>query len=169
MKPKTIRWILDSGLSLLPDRMDSPEARVLLVTIGLQESGFEHRWQIRGPARGFWQFEQIGINGVLEHYTVYDTVVNTLHGRRTSIKDLLADLLYDLHIPDEICHEAVAYNDALACVFARLLLWTIPRALPAIGDENQAWDQYIEAWRPGKPHRSRWSDNYHQAREIVEV
>lgn len=45
--------------------MDSTEARVMLLAIGLQESRFINRFQIvqgkpgaKGPARGFWQFEQ---------------------------------------------------------------------------------------------------------------
>ena len=48
------------GMALLPDRMDTPEARVMMLAIGLQESRFVHRRQIKGPARGFWQFEQGG-------------------------------------------------------------------------------------------------------------
>src|SRR3546814_4167946 len=62
------------ALKLLPKQMDSREARVLLLAIGLQESGFEHRWQVidrrrpnrKGPARGFWQFE-LGTRRSEEH------------------------------------------------------------------------------------------------------
>ena len=44
----------------LPDRMLSDEAVTMMLAIGYQESRFEHRRQIRGPARGFWQFEHGG-------------------------------------------------------------------------------------------------------------
>src|SRR5690606_38643231 len=54
--------------ALLPSRMDSDRATVMLLAIGLQESRFEHRRQIKGPARGFWQFERgRGVRGVLTH------------------------------------------------------------------------------------------------------
>ncbi len=39
-------------------------------------------------------------------------------------------------------------------VFARLLLWTDAKPLPAIGDEQGAWDYYLRNWRPGKPTRT---------------
>lgn len=55
------------ALALLPGRMDTPEARVVLLSIGLQESLFEHRRQLVGkpprpvgPAKSFWQAEQGG-------------------------------------------------------------------------------------------------------------
>ena len=38
--------ILPAVLGMLPAKMDSPEARAMLLTIGLQESRFEHRVQI---------------------------------------------------------------------------------------------------------------------------
>src|SRR5690606_35531315 len=54
--------------ALLPSRMDSDRATVMLLAIGLQESRFEHRRQIKGPARGFWQFERGGgVRGVMTH------------------------------------------------------------------------------------------------------
>ena len=52
------------ALRLLPARMNSPEAEVMLLAIGLQESRFEHRRQLvgspprpTGPAKSFWQAE----------------------------------------------------------------------------------------------------------------
>ena len=55
-------YALPAACSLLPARMDTRAARALLVAIGLQESRFEHRRQIGGPARGFFQFEAMGSN-----------------------------------------------------------------------------------------------------------
>lgn len=55
------------ALELLPPKMTSPEALIMLLTIGLQESGLQHRRQLvgssprpTGPATGLWQFEQGG-------------------------------------------------------------------------------------------------------------
>ena len=63
--PYLLRYTLPSAFALLPPAMDTPDARVLLLAIGLQESKFSHRLQIGGPARGYWQFEQGGgVRGV---------------------------------------------------------------------------------------------------------
>ena len=68
------------AFEILPLRMDSTEAAVMMLAIGLQESRFEHRvqligrsrhwWQsLNGPARGWWQFEKAGgVVGVLRHH-----------------------------------------------------------------------------------------------------
>src|SRR6476646_617594 len=62
-----LRWVtenvLDVALALLPKKLDTPEARVLLLAIGLQESRLVDRYQVldggaKGPARGLWQFER---------------------------------------------------------------------------------------------------------------
>lgn len=150
------------AMSLLPERMDSPEARRMVLAIGLQESRFKHRIQItkatkvtlgliRGPARGFWQFERAGgVRGVLRH-----------PASRYVASGACQTLAYP---PEE--HRvwgALADNDVLACIFARLLLFTLPQPLPEIGDVEGAWTQYIQAWRPGKPHRGSWNACYEQA------
>ncbi len=51
----------------------------------------------------------------------------------------------------------------LACAFARLLLFTDPRPLPALGNPQAAWDYYVRNWRPGKPHRDTWDALYAKA------
>ena len=58
---------IDPALALLPASMDTPEARIMLLAIGLQESHFEHRRQLvgnppgpSGPAKSLWQAEQGG-------------------------------------------------------------------------------------------------------------
>ena len=140
--------VLPAALSLLPDRMDSPEADAMLLAIGLQESRFTHRRQVRGPARGFWQFEVGGVSGVLRH------TASAEH-----LRNACAALHYAPAVAD--VHGALADNDTLACVVARLLLWTLPSPLPR--DAEGAWEQYIDAWRPGKPHRGTWDAFYAQA------
>ena len=60
-------------------------------------------------------------------------------------------------------NEALASDDVLACAFARLLLFTDPRPLPALGNPQAAWDYYVRNWRPGKPHRDTWDALYAKA------
>ena len=142
-------------MSLLPPQMNSVEAKAQLIAIGLQESRFLHRKQIGGPARGFWQFEQGGgIKGVLHH-----------HATRDHIREVLAALKYQPTA--KCCYEAVAHNDILALAFARLNLWWVPGALPEEHHCDLGWDYYIEAWRPGKPHRKTWNAFFDQAWSCV--
>lgn len=151
-----IEYCLDLGLKLLPKKMDTTRARIMLITIGLQESRFEHRTQISGPAHGFWQFEKGGVRGVLNHYSTKDYA-----------KDICSNLLIDKD--EDMVYDAIIYNDPLACAMARLLLWTLPNSLPEIGDKDTAWDQYISAWKPGKPHRDTWDDFYEKSLEILKI
>jgi hypothetical protein len=122
----------------------------MLLAIGLQESNFKYRKQVGGPALGFWQFEAVGIEGVLTHH---------------ASQDYATSLLGMLVVTDEdpIIYQAVQYNDLLAAGLARLLLWTLPQALPERDDTQEAWDQYIQAWRPGRPHRDTWDLNWNEA------
>jgi hypothetical protein len=62
---------------------------------------------------------------------------------------------------------ALLTDDVLGAALARLLLWTDPRPLPAIGDKTGAWDLYERTWRPGKPAYSRWGDAYDAAVEVI--
>lgn len=136
------------GLKILPVNMDSVPARAMLLSIGYQESGFKNRKQIGGPARSFWQFEQGGgVVGVLNHKAT-----------GTIIKDVCKQLVIPATPQD--CYEAIAYNDILACCFARLLLWTLPSSLPDKDEADKGWQQYLSAWRPGKPHRETWDDYF---------
>src|SRR5205085_2088624 len=73
---------IDPALAFLPPKMDSAEARVQLLAIGLQESGFRDRRQLilvkrggrtqllpEGPAKSFWGAERGGgmVRGVRTH------------------------------------------------------------------------------------------------------
>lgn len=135
---------------------DTPEARVMILAIGLQESRFEHRRQMgNGPARGFWQFERGGgVRGVLRHATSKAKASKLCQTRNTMDMDMQA-------------WQGLEYDDVLAAGFARLLLLTDPRALPDVSDSVGAWDCYIRNWRPGKPHIETWSKFHRQAREAV--
>ena len=153
--------MIDGALALLPTQMDSPEARVMLHAIGWQESRFTHRYQVlpgtkqKGPARGFWQFESGGgCAGVLRH----EASRFWMHGICTErgVAPTPAGLW-----------GALATDDVLAAAAARLLLFTDPKRLPVIGDIESAWALYLCVWRPGKPHRSRWTSNYTTACSTV--
>lgn len=141
--------------ALLPDQMDTVEATCMLLAIGLQESRFQHRQQIGGPARGFWQFERGGgVKGVIMHDTTREQAQAVCKARGVPAT---TDAIY----------AALDQDDVLAAAFARLLLWTDPKPLPALGETDQAWDLYARTWRPGKPHRQTWNALYNRAMEAV--
>lgn len=141
--------IIPAAMALLPDQMDTSNARIMLTAIALQESGLRHRRQIRGPARGLWQFEEAGLIGVLRHPSSAGYAA-----------ELVDDLIYsNLGISD--LHAVLEHNDVLACGIARLLLWTLPDEMA--GSAADGWAQYLAAWRPGKPHEDRWIPNYSAA------
>lgn len=140
------QFVIPAAYSLLPETMRSDKATAMLLAIGLHESdGFSARRQYHnGPARGFWQFEQGGgVKGVLRHpetQTHADAVIDALRYRvphATLARQSLE--IYD----------AITHNDTLACCFARLLLWTLPAALPTQLETAAAWQQYLQAWQPG--------------------
>lgn len=156
------------AFEILPLRMDSTEAAVMMLAIGLQESRFEHRvqligrsrhwWQsLNGPARGWWQFEKAGgVVGVLRH-----------HASREYASDICELLRYPASAG--VVHRAIAHNDVLAASFARLLLWTDPEPLPTYADgADAAWEYYLRNWRPGKPHPSTWAAFWDRAWSIFQ-
>jgi hypothetical protein len=143
------------ALRLLPVRMDSPEARALIVTITLQESELKARRQHGGgPARSYLQFERAGIRGVLTHRT---SAVEAVRICKAVDVDATVDAVY----------RAIEFHDPLAVCFARLLLWTLPDFLPQRTEAQAGWDQYLAAWRPGKPHRQTWDRYFRQAWNLV--
>lgn len=149
------RTAIAPALALLPAKMSGPQVEVMLLAIGLQESRFEHRRQIGGPAVGLWQFEQGGgVRGVLTH---------------PSSREHAAAICRTRGIPASASavYSALATDDVLAAAFARLLLWTDPAVLPAVGEMPAAWDLYLRTWRPGKPHPGSWKGLYMQAMAAV--
>jgi hypothetical protein len=143
------------ALALLPVAMGSKAAVVSLLANGLQESRFTHRRQIGGPARGFWQFEKGGgVRCVLRH------TATAGHAR------VLCEAR-GVPATEDAVYAALEHDDVLAAGFARLLLWSDPRPLPALGEVAAAWDLYMRTWRPGKPHRRTWDALYAQALEEV--
>lgn len=148
------KYVVPAALAVLPAEMGSTRARAMLLAIGLQESCFLSRHQAGGPARGFWQFEQHGgVAGVLQHARTHDHLVLAL--RRLRYAAIAED-------PRRL-HEVIEHNDVVACVFARLLLWTVPHQLPGGHEHDLGWADYVNAWRPGKPHPETWNAFFDEA------
>lgn len=132
--------------------MDSVQARVILHAIGLQESKLEFRRQHgNGPALGLWQFERGGgVRGVLEHQASRFWAHGLCEDRGVKPQAMAV-------------WRALEHDDVLAAGFARLLLFTDPRPLPAITEAQAGWIYYLRNWRPGKPHPRAWAANHRAA------
>jgi hypothetical protein len=145
--------ILNPGLAYLPISMDSPKARVQLLSMSLQEDPRQLRRQMgNGPARGLWQFERGGgVKGVMNHHST------TGHAHRLCAERGVA---WDA----AAIWAKLETDDLLACGFARLLLYSDPKPLPSIDNADAGWDLYLRTWRPGKPHPDKWPANHAAAR-----
>lgn len=159
VKPMRRDVILDSiirpALQMLPAHMRGIEAEQMLLAIGYQESKFIFRRQLGGPARGFWQFETNGVAGVLGHFS---------SGR------IAEDMLTNMAWPKTISHihAGLEYGDIMACIFARLLLYTDSEPLPDLRDDPEmGWAIYLRTWRPAKPHHDMWRASLVYAIEIL--
>lgn len=151
---------ISPALKLLPARMDTPMARLMLLAIGLQESRLTNRFQVitgggKGPARGLWQFERAGgVRGVLEHSATKATAGAVCLARQLQ--------------PDAAnVWAALEFDDVLAAAFARLMLFSDPKPLPAAVDVAGCWDLYARAWRPGKPHPETWPAFHSLSKEFL--
>lgn len=147
------RFVVPAAFDVLPPAMMSPPATAMLLAIALQESKCVTRRQGgNGPARGFWQFETGGVAGVL------------LHAKSgPQARAALVALCYSPHLTAADVRTVIEHNDVLACVFARLLLWTLPDTLPGREAPQAGWLQYLRGWRPGKPHPETWAGNFDRA------
>lgn len=149
------------GLALLPPQMGTRPARVILHAINLQENPTRLEQQVKGPARGDYQFEKGGgVVGVMTHSAVKAKTQDVCRARGVAFN---ADSIY----------QAVGRDPVLAAALARLLLWTDPKPLPAAGDEQGAWALYLRVWRPGaydrQPEelRAKFKRNYAAALKAV--
>lgn len=153
---------IDPALKFLPPKMDSLPARIQLLTTGLQESGFLHRRQISadgtptGPARSFWMGERGGglVHGVRVHPLTKEYAAALYEARQVRANDLAI-------------WSAIENDDVLAAGLARLLLYTDPYKLPALGDADEAWSLYTRVWQPGRPRLETWAGFYARALEFV--
>lgn len=150
-----LRHILPAAYAVLPPAMNSPSASAFLISVGLQESQFlQRRQRGGGPAKGFWQFERGGgVKGVMTHPKTKGPLMTALTDLRyASTLNQSAEL-----------HRILEHNDVVACVFARLLLWSVPGRLPTRHESDMAWEQYVDGWRPGKPHPETWAAYFIEA------
>lgn len=157
---------IDAGLALLPTKMRTPAARVLLQATNRQENPtrsprqlvkVDGKLQPIGPAAGDYQFEKGGgVRGVLTHpaSAAHAREACRLRGYAPSASEVFT---------------AIQVDPVLAAALARLLYYTDPKALPALGDEQGAWELYLRTWRPGaydrQPDelRAKWSKSYAEA------
>lgn len=156
MTPETcVKEVIEPAFALLPARMDSLQARVLVLAIMVQESGLEVRLQKpHGPAHGLPQFEKGGIGGVLRHprSTTFVKGLCSKFGIPFTVEAIYAELLK---------------NDIFSAALARLLVWTSYLPLPAFGDSKSAFGYYYSLWKPGKPDDKRWITSYAAAEKAL--
>ena len=156
------------GLSLLPARLDSIAARLMILVIFMQESNLAVRAQVlngggKGPARGLAQFERAGgVAGIHRHPATSELLRQVCVARKVPFH------------PSAIW-KALEVDDLLATACARLLLLSDPAPLPTIGDLDAAFAYYLRTWRPGAATTpagrakclARWRKHYPRALEAV--
>lgn len=163
------------ALALLPAAMSRnlPQVEVLMLAATRQEAPNREQCQLPvrpgkcGPARGIWQFEEGGgVRGVLRHAATRQAAIDLCHalGVEPTVEGVFAAL-------------PKADGDVLDAGFARLLFWTHPRPLPALGDVQGAFEYYLATWRPGAwsrgskkqraELREKWAANYAAALAVV--
>lgn len=169
-----LRDILDPGLAwcaAIPGWTipSDDRARLLLLAIAGTESGWSERIQSgNGPAHGFWQFERNGgVRGVLTSATT-----KTLAVAACAMAPPLAGMPVQTPgvAPDQTSVWgllATQRGDNLAVAFARLLLWTDPAPLPAMGAQIDALHTYLRLWRPGKPNPARFLERYREVQAAL--
>lgn len=164
-----LRDMIEPAYRLLPPALKSGRATVLLLAIGQQESKFKYPFQVldhddlsrKGPARGYWQFEQGTARSRGGVWGVF------LHEASRSLLEHLCAKRGVIFAPTQIWR-ALEDDHVLAAGVARLLLLTDPRSLPALGDADAMWNLYAKrTWRPGKPHRATWDDYCRNAVKAV--
>jgi len=154
---RIIELAIKPAYSILPQRMNTPDATRMLVAIAWQESLAKYRVQRQGPAVGYWQFElNGGIRGVLRHPATATFAKDALQILDYNVLAKMRQPVRTLTPQDDECkswdaliYDALPYDAVLAAVFARLLLWTLPLSLPTKTQPRNAFLQYIDAWRPG--------------------
>lgn len=157
---------LEEAYALLPARMNSARASLLVLAITLQEDPEGRRVQRvdktpanpqgRGPAMGLAQFEKGGgVAAVMRSGAPCQPAARALVDARGTPWDRAA------------IWRALEFDDVLALGLARCLLWNLPGVLPSPVDAHKAWAQYIEAWGPGKPHPEKWGANHAEAAEFI--
>lgn len=157
-----LQSIINPALVVLGPKLASDEARVMMLAIALQETRLRDRRQVADDGRylgqygrGWWQFERKG------------GVAAVMESPATSAAMRGVCELLTVPFDDASVHEAIAWNDRLAAIAARLFLYQDPSPLPALGDQQAAWASYLRIWAPGKPRPDDWPANYKLALAAV--
>lgn len=159
----TLKTDIAAGLALLPAKMDSLDASVLLYATNRQENPQRLAQQVGGPAVGDYQFERGGgVKGVMTHKSSMDLCRAVCTARKVAFD---AGSIY----------QALKTDAILAAALARLLYYTDPKSMPFAGDELAAWQLYLRTWRPGaysrQPEelRAKWKKNYADAMKAYDL
>lgn len=159
----TLKTDIAAGLALLPAKMVSLDASVLLYATSRQENPQRLAQQVGGPAVGDYQFERGGgVKGVVEHHAVAEITRSVCRARK-------------VQCDTASIYQALKTDAVLAAALARLLYYTDPKALPSAGDEAGAWALYLRTWRPGayerQPEelRAKWKKNYADAMKAYDL
>lgn len=151
---------LKKAFSLLPQKMNTPDAAQEVMAICAQETDLRHRRQMgNGPARGLAQFEKgdaksrAGVYGVMNHAASRELTRHVCHERGVVFE---RDAIW----------AALEFDDVLAFALARLLLWTDTGKLPT--NQQDGWATYLRVWRPGKPHPEKWATSWRMAKEVLD-
>lgn len=140
---------------------DTIAARRMMLAIAFQESGLQHRRQVSqdgtesGPAVSYWQAELTGAG----HWLLLHKTAGPI------LRKACAD--FNIEPTDAGIWNAIRYNDIMAAIVARLNLFVLPDMLPEIAELG--WQQYINAWRPGKPILATWALNWNLADRVVKA
>lgn len=156
MNPNLFLSVFQQAASLTPFLFPTGDGRaeMELLAISGQEASWSQRIQDGGPAHSLWQ---------IEPGTIVAVQASSLTG------DILAEVCSALSIQFDagVIYQAIIYNDVLAVMVARLILFLDPLPLPAIGDVSDGWDCYSRNWRPGKPRPADWPANYQTAMQAL--
>lgn len=159
----TLKTDIAAGLALLPARMNSLAASVLLYATSRQENPQRLGQQVGGPAVGDYQFEKGGgVKGVMTHHASETLARSVCEARKVTFDS-------------SSIYQALKTDAVLAAALARLLYYTDPKALPEVGDEVGTWALYLRTWRPGayarQPEelRAKWKKNYADAMKAYDL
>lgn len=158
---------LQAAYALLPPALNSQQATLQCLAMRRQEApNMEQVQGGGGPAHGVYQMEKSGgVRGVIRHPKAGPLARKACEALGIPFNEEAVYLALSLSGP----------KDVLDAVFARLFLYTDPKPLPAIGDEEAAWQCYLRTWRPGAYKRQplvlrkKWTANYADARRALGV